>query len=64
MGMVFDYDQLRTAADALGWQVEMMSALSKKEVSTNPFWLNMCFRVLTSPLLQTSIAAVKSAISQ
>jgi hypothetical protein len=26
--------------------------------------LNMCFRVLTSPLLQTSIAAVKSAISQ
>ena len=38
MAAVFDYEQLRVAATALGWQVEMVSALSKKEVLANPFF--------------------------
>lgn len=38
MSSVFDYEQLQAAATALGWQVEMVSAVSKKEVIANPFF--------------------------
>jgi hypothetical protein len=39
MVTVFDYEQLRAAATVLGWQVEMVSAVSKKEVLANPFFV-------------------------
>jgi hypothetical protein len=34
----FAYEQLRAAASELGWQVEMVAALVKKEVSDSPFF--------------------------
>lgn len=40
MAFEFSYDALKSAADALGWQVEMVSALSKKEVQKNPFFMH------------------------
>jgi hypothetical protein len=35
---VFSYAQLQVAAQALGWQVEMIRALVAKEVTESPFF--------------------------
>lgn len=35
---MFSYDALKNAADVLGWQPEMVSAVMKKEVTGNPFF--------------------------
>jgi hypothetical protein len=35
---MFDFNQLKKAADSLGWQVEMVAALAKKEVQASPFF--------------------------